>query len=94
MTAEHFVTWAEKYYGTYNPVVREDLRTWLAEKQPLFVAGLRIYVRDHFSTKWGKPPDVAICVEYHQKAAQEIWDAGRAVLELGAELQARMGAAK
>lgn len=76
MTADQFLTWSENYYGKYNPVVKEELRTWLSEKKPYYVAGLRIYVRDHFSTKWGKPPDVAICIEFHTHACQEIYDNG------------------
>lgn len=90
MTAEAFVRWAESYYGEYRPVVKAELLEWLSEKPAHLIAGLRLEVRDTFSTQYRTPPDVAILNKLKTDHSQLIYDRGREALQIAEHKQKRL----
>ncbi|MFA5377276.1 MAG: hypothetical protein WC455_16115 [Dehalococcoidia bacterium] len=82
MTAEQFARWAEGYYGKYNPIARAELITWLGDKEPHFIAGLRLRVRDEYSNVYRMPPDIAKLREIHYHDTQLTYDTGRRAMEI------------
>lgn len=87
MTPEAFVRWAESYYGEYRPVVKAELLEWLSGKPAHLIAGLRLEVRDTFSTQYRMPPDVAILEKLKR---QSTYDRGREALRIAEQKQNRL----
>ena len=60
MTAIEFVTWAQRYYGPYPDGQKADIWHYLKELTPEYLDALHGVVVKAYSSKWGRPPDIAI----------------------------------
>ena len=78
MTLKDFVAWLQGYYGQIPGGQKEDLVEYLRPLAPSYLAALKDAVKKHFSSQYGKVPDIAVFEECKQDALvkqKEIHDA-------------------
>jgi len=60
MTAIEFVKWAQSYYAPYPDGQKADIWRYVKDLAPDYLAALKDAVIRNYSSKWGRPPDIAI----------------------------------
>jgi hypothetical protein len=63
MTLTEFVKWVQGYYGKYPEGQRDDLKVYFRDLSPAYFDALRWVLTRRYSSKWGRPPDIAIFEE-------------------------------
>ena len=63
MTAAEFVKWVQGYYGKYPEGQKDDLKAYFHLWSPAYFDALRWVLTRRYSSKWGKPPDIAVFEE-------------------------------
>lgn len=68
MTAIEFVKWAQGYYGQYPQGQKPDIWNYIKDLSPEYLDALKEALLKTYSSKWGKPPDIAIFEECRELA--------------------------
>lgn len=72
MTSIEFVRWVEGYYGKYPDGQKKDIWEYIDQLTPGYLDALKRAVMRDYSSKWGRPPDIAIFEEHRDIAESEI----------------------
>jgi len=72
MTAIEFIMWAEGYYGKYPDGQKKDIWEYIKGLSPQYFDALKDAVMRRYSSKWGRPPDIAIFEEYREIAENKM----------------------
>jgi len=63
MTAIEFARWVQGYYGQYTRGQKLDIWQYLQRLDESYLTALKKELLKTYSSKWGKPPDIAIFEE-------------------------------
>jgi hypothetical protein len=63
MMLAEFVKWVQGYYGKYPEGQKDDLKSYFRDLSPGYFDALRWVLTRRYSSKWGRPPDIAVFEE-------------------------------
>ena len=63
MTTAEFVKGVQGYYGKYPEGQKDDLKIYFRELAPAYFDALRWVLTRRYSSRWGRPADIAIFEE-------------------------------
>ena len=72
MTAAEFVKWVQGYYGKYPEGQKNDLKVYFRDLSPAYFDELRWVLTRRYSSKWGKPPDIAVFEEVKDEVLERL----------------------
>jgi hypothetical protein len=72
MTAAEFVKWVQGYYGKYPDGQKDDLKAYFRDLSPDYFDALRWVLTRRYSSKWGRPPDIAVFEEVKGEVVERI----------------------
>jgi len=72
MTTAEFVQWVQGYYGKYPEGQKDDLKAYFRDLSPAYFDALRWVLTRRYSSKWGRPPDIAVFEEVKDEVLQRL----------------------
>lgn len=72
MTSIEFVRWVEGYYGKYPDGQKKDIWEYIDQLTPGYLDALKRAVMRDYSSKWGRPPDIAVFEEVKDEVLERL----------------------